>query len=161
MPQILFLDRVMDIPVDARGWYTQCKLCRTPWNPAVVDVLVIMRLKFQQLLVHERDVVRVQPFSLWNRNWYLQCKRAEFRGDSTGAVRWLTSLCSCSDKLVAPQTQFFDRLVDIPVAQQRPVSTVQLCREPWKLCSFMFINKVFDVLVFFDGQFQQFKSFVQ
>ena len=46
-PQILFLDRVMDIPVDARGWCAQCRLCRKPSNPAVVDLLVIMQLLFR------------------------------------------------------------------------------------------------------------------
>ena len=34
---------------------TQCKLCRKPRNPVVVDVLVIMQLQFQQFLVHERE----------------------------------------------------------------------------------------------------------
>ena len=53
-PQILF-DRVMDIPVDARGWCTQCKLSRKPMNLVVVDVPVIMQLQFQQFLVHERE----------------------------------------------------------------------------------------------------------
>ena len=40
----------MDIPVDDRGRYTHCKLCRKPWNPAVVDIPVIMLLQLHRSL---------------------------------------------------------------------------------------------------------------
>ena len=75
VPQILFLDRAVDIPVDVCCWYTRCKLCRKPCVP------VISQLQFQQSKPcenmeepHFQFIIRVRTFLLCSRHGYSQCK---------------------------------------------------------------------------------------
>ena len=91
---------------------TQCKLSRIPWNPAVVDVPVIMQLQFQRFLAHEREGAlghRLSDFLLCNRDGYSQCKNVQ-KVAEIPQVQFLGCSCDHAAPVQLDVPQILDRV---------------------------------------------------